>query len=361
MNITIVTWTGNNNYGTALQSFALQKALEKKGYNVRILDRFKLLSPLHIFISKLKDLFKRSNCLSEKQQRMRAFHSRFQNVVKPTTQKQLSKIIETTDVFISGSDQIWNTSHRYDPAMFLSFANGKKRISYASSIGTNDVPLKYRDIVKKHLQEYDHIAVREKTAVDVLSKLTDRKDIIQVLDPTLLLTENDWKEFANNAELYGSTKKPYILCYFIGQNEHYKHQLQKVIEKSGYNSVVIITLKEQCFFTIDGAKVINYASPADFVYLIRHATLVCTDSFHATAIAINSSVNFVEFLRFKDVDNNSQNYRIYDILSHYGLSFKMFTWDSDDWLKDVDYNNVSQILEQDRERAWSYLLNAIQG
>lgn len=360
MNITIVTWAGVNNYGTSLQSFALQKALEKKGYKVRLLDRFKLASPLQNILSSIKTLLKRRKRLSEKQQRMHSFHSQFQNIIKPATQGHLSKLVETTDLFISGSDQIWNTSHRYDPAMFLSFADGKKRISYASSIGTNEVPLQYREVVREHLLKYDHIAVRERTAVDALAKLTGRKDIVQVLDPTFLLTENDWREFAGHAKLNDKISEPYILCYFIGQNDHYKQQLQKVIETSGCKSVVIVTLKEQLLFTVEGAKVINYASPTEFVYLIQHASLVCTDSFHATAIAINSSVNFVEFLRFKEVDENSQNSRIYDILSHYGLGFKLFNWDNDDWIKDVDYSSVFQMLNQDRKDSWDYLINAIE-
>ena len=291
---------------------------------------------------------------------MHSFHNRFQNIVKPTTQVQLSKIVETTDIFVSGSDQIWNTSHRYDPAMFLSFADGKKCISYASSIGTNEVPLPYKDIVRDHLMKYDHIAVREKTAVDALSRLTGRKDIIQVIDPTFLLTDGDWRQFASNAKFNEHISEPYVLCYFIGQNEHYKQQLQKVIETSSCNSVVIVTLKEQFLFAVDGAIVINYASPTEFVYLIQHASLVCTDSFHATAIAINSSINFVEFLRFKEEEENSQNSRIYDILSHYGLSFKLFNWNNEDWSKDVDYSRVSQILNQDRKESLDYLIRAIE-
>lgn len=93
--------------------------------------------------------------------------------------------------------------------------------------------------------------------------------------------------------------------------------------------------------------------------LIQHAELVCTDSFHATAISINLSIDFIEFLRFNNDDNKSQNSRIYDLLEHYQLQERIYTPHKDITQK-IKYDPIKCILEKDRIDSMAYLINAIE-
>ena len=98
----------------------------------------------------------------------------------------------------------------------------------------------------------------------------------------------------------------------------------EVKKKYGVNSIIYVTLNPFSSLKIDGAIKPNNIGPCEFVFLIMHAKLVCTDSFHATALAINLKIDFVDFLRFSSLDKNSQNSRIYDLLCHYRLDYKLY-------------------------------------
>ena len=91
-----------------------------------------------------------------------------------------------------------------------------------------------------------------------------------------------------------------------------------------------------------------------------NASYVCTDSFHATALSINFSKDFVEFLRFSDRDIKSQNSRIYDLLNHYNLSYKIYSVNNSDWTNSIDYIKVQESLSSDRRDSLTFLINAIE-
>ena len=270
-------------------------------------------------------------------------------------------MLKTTDVFISGSDQIWNTYVSYDPYMFLEFAKGVKKISYASSIGTDNVPEQYKERIKSALAKYSHISVREKTAVGVLEYVTNRHDIIQVLDPTFLVTPDIWKELAEKAVIEFKLPDKYILCYLIGKRETYKEQLYEIVEKTGITNIIIIKSQENEAFTIKNAILYENASPIEFVALINKASLVCTDSFHATAISINLSKDFIEFMRFDDNEEASQNSRVNDLLKQYDLTCRKYSYiHSISMIEPVNYDKVQTKLEKDRMTSMSYLINSIE-
>lgn len=359
--IVVVTWTGVHNYGTALQSYSLQYAIEKLGCDVSVMDKIQFTS----IAGKIKREIKRilhniKEDRNGKSYKMRIFHQTFQTIVRPSSKRELRKLVSETDVFVSGSDQIWNTAHKYDPMMFLDFAKDKKRISYASSMGTGEIPEIYRPMIQEHLKYYGNISVREKTAAILLSDLTERNDIETVLDPTFLLDHNEWHLFAKHSRMDVEVPEKYILCYFVGNNLYYKLQVTDVKEKSGINNVVVVLLKGSQPVDFGQTVTVSNASPNDFVRLIENAELVCTDSFHATAISINFSKPFVELLRFSDNSKTSQNSRIYDLLNHYGLSDRLYNNSSSVWLNPINYDGVNTILGLDREKSWAYLRKSLE-
>ena len=194
--------------------------------------------------------------------------------------------MEETDVFISGSDQIWNVVMRYYPPYFLDFAKSKKRISYASSIGVLAIPDEYKSRMRGLLMKYQHIGVREETAVKVLQELTGRRDIVQVLDPTFLLTKDEWMQVAEGASLELDLPESYMLAYMIRKNDQYYAQIKDVAAKAGIKDIIIVRAGSSApsDFLVEGARVYEDGGPKEFLRRLLHADLVCTDSFHGSAL-----------------------------------------------------------------------------
>lgn len=367
-NIVLVTWKGGGNFGTCLQSYALYQKLQYLGYSVSFLTRRPKEYTLKLYVKYIliclgvkwiKNKLKKDTRSLQEKKREKFQNDIFRNI-QLYTRHQEERLVENTDCFVTGSDQIWNTYYNFNPFFFLDFAGDKKRVAYASSIGTDSVNEEYKDAVRGLLMKFSHIGVRECEAVKVLSELTGRKDIIQVLDPTFLLTPVDWQEMSKQAVFEIEIPKKYILCYLIGQNDWYKEQLLDVRSRLGIEDVVIIPAAENPEFAITDFIVYKDASPVEFIWLIQHASYVCTDSFHASALSINHSIPFVEFMRFKDTDEKSQNSRIYDLLSHYGLMNRIYNQNSDAWCKPIDYLTVQNVLAQDRKNSLNYLVNSIE-
>lgn len=365
--ISLVTWLGNSNYGTCLQSYALYQKLLLLGYDVSYLKPF---NPVFGIESKIKYclyllgiyqlLRKIKYSRTAKLRKIFKFQNEKYDIKNIYTKGQCRRLLATTDVFVTGSDQIWNAWYRFDPYFFLSFAGDCKRIAYASSIGTNTFPKVYQQEIKEHLLKFTHIGVREKTAVPVLHDLLGKNGVIQVLDPTFLLYPEDWSVLSSEADIEFQLPKIYMLCYLIGNSDFYVQQLYDVKAKYGIENVIVIPAAENPDFKVENVCIYHGAGPSEFVKLIQNATLVCTDSFHATAISINCSIDFVEFLRFDDSDEKSQNSRIYDLLDHYNLRNRLYSSTNESWINRIDYTLQQEILFADRQKSLSFLISSIE-
>lgn len=369
--IQIVTWLGNGNFGTSLQSYALYHFLSIKGYNCSILNssnykHFSLKGYLKMILSalgimKIRERRKiRKAADSRKLMKLSEF---FENNIRQEAVSnpwQYKKLLRSTDVFCVGSDQVWNAYFNFSPFNFLDFAGNVKRISYASSMGTKDFPEKYKETIKNLLLKFAHISLRETTGREAVSRLTGRNDIKTVLDPTFLLTAEDWSSVAKQSQIEISVPKNYMLVYLIGNNDNYPKQVRELQEKTGIENVIIIPAVENPNFEIQGSIVYRDAAVAEFVKLLKDATWVCTDSFHATALSINFGKNFTEFLRFKDSDKGSQNSRIYDVLDTFKLQNRLYNEMQEMWSKPIDYKESHEILNHLRTDSTDWLINAIE-
>lgn len=131
--------------------------------------------------------------------------------------KQYDEVVEDTDLFVTGSDQIWNPyCGGFNPMMFVEFGGDKKRIAYSSSISQPELPASIALRIKEDLEKFSHIAVRELRSVELLKELLHREDIKLVVDPTYLLSAKEWEEFGNRAQIEFEIPKRYIFCYFVG-------------------------------------------------------------------------------------------------------------------------------------------------
>lgn len=348
-----------------LQACALGKTVSSLGYRLLFLsgivvrpdfrskgkawlDRIGLLQPF------LKRRMKRFSSVSER--KFHAFKHRVLNVIRVYTDGQLKRLVRHTDVFLSGSDQIWNVVHDFNPFYFLDFAEDAKRISYASSIGTGSVPEEFRPAVKALLEKYSHISVREKSGAAALSELTGRADIEVVLDPVFLLDERGWMSLCRGS--CHLVPGEYLLCYFVGDRPQYSGQLERVKNRTGIGRIVVIPSVESGGSEAFGGEIVGDAGPEDFINLLKDAKMVCTDSFHAAAMSLIFAKDFVVFKRFSDEDPASQNSRIYDLLETFGVQNRWY--DSGNWETPVDKAAVRDKLEEARETSLSYLVHAIE-
>ena len=366
MSLTIVTWKGGENFGTCLQGYALQEKLALLGYYVRLLPDVPHSKGVKSWIQwamSCVGLMQFRIWLKRRHDFQTSKRMRWENKAYRTltlwTSWQVQRLVRETDCFVTGSDQIWNTYHHFMPMQFLDFVEHKKRIAYASSIGTKRFKPEYEARIREWLLKFQHIGVREESAVQTISDLTGRSDIVQVVDPTLLMDASYWQEFAKDAVFEIDLPPNFIFCYLVGDNPWYAEQLRDVGKKLG-KRIVIVPACENRTFEIEGAVVYRYATAVEFVALIDKADFVCTDSFHATAFSINLQKPFVEFLRFKDDAIESQNSRIYDVLSHYGLTKRIYSTMSDDWAQPIDYIHTTELLKADRDRSLKFLIDSIE-
>ena len=227
-NICIATWYGPANYGTGLQAIALKYFLENNGFNVyfvedgRKKEKVENRSRLKKALDKLKQLVnlqffyraKYRKDITIKNEMQAKFVNDYDKVFTIHSEEDICELNNITDIFIAGSDQIWNPSVFKDINM-LSIANeDKRKISYASSVGVKDIPSEYIDEYTRLLNRFDKISVREQQSREALSVFLN-KEIVEVVDPTLLLDSDDWKFLLKEADIeLQEIPSKYILCYF---------------------------------------------------------------------------------------------------------------------------------------------------
>lgn len=364
INVLVVTWGGASNFGTVLQGFALVTKLCQLGYHVNFYSKY---SHNKITFKKIvKDLlalcgFSRfKNDAAWKYKLVEKFRKTYHHEVFLRNPIKRRVFLKKIDVFVTGSDQIWNTYFRYDPFFFLDFAGNSKRIAYSSSIGTNSVKEEYKEKVKGHLMKFQHIGVRESEAVKVLSELTKRTDITHVLDPVYLLEAKEWQKYIELAP-YAHKKLPkkYIMCYFVGNQEYYHKQLEEVKEKYGINEVINVTSHYKPRFIHPGSILYNESHPFDFLYFIKNAAVVCTDSFHAMSLSLILSSDFVLLKRFSEKDKESQSSRTQEILNKFNVQYKQYSANNN-WSAPIDYNKVQIKLSQERLKSISFLKESVE-
>lgn len=362
----IATWF-NNNYGSVMQAVALRTIIDDLGYESYLIN---YKAPIKTFSEKRNNIntllfklhqkiqyYKITPILSENQ-RLKfddfVFETgRISNLV--SNDDEIMRLNNVFDAFVCGSDQIWSPVN-YDKFYYLSFVeNEKKIIAYAPSIGILTFD---NNIVKKEMKYYisrfKYISVREKSGKRFIEKLCGKSPEV-VLDPTLLLDNTRWLEFANNE--YICPSKKYILCYFLGDSKKYNNTIIKLSEHENMDIVVIPFCKQQ----LNQKNIVIDIGPKEFITLFANASFVLTDSFHGLAFSLIFRKNFSVFKRFRDEDKHNQNTRIYNLLSLLDLDYKVS--DASDSiemiLKSIDYINVESRIETMRCKSLDYLKKSL--
>lgn len=365
MKIGVLTFHRVYNYGAVLQAYCTQKILDGLQVENEIIDfsipRQKDFTSLYSTKNGVKRFVKTLMLLPLHKQRMARVKKfdKFISSLKKTskTYYKESDLIETNqyfDGFMVGSDQIWNVRKKAESsdAYFLSFVDDKKyRFSYASSIGVSDS----EDLTSKkdYLNKFAAISCRESGGTNILKQVTG-KDVTNVLDPTLLV---DKKELEKISVKSNSTRR-YLFYYSLDGHDKKDRNinlLRALCEK--YNLQLKLLTPEWPFHEY-GEDLVD-VGPEEFLGLIDNADLVCTNSFHGTALSIKLNVPF-----FVLEDKNIVDERKRSILVQLGLEDRIISNIEDIKALDdysVDYEAVNNKLERLRNKSYDYLHSAING
>lgn len=311
MKVAIVTWLKYFNLGTLLQAFALQQVIRDLGYDCATLwDGNINLPPKRCFIRELLSLIKQM-CLNLKDykfyKKKRLFEKKCSlfiaekiDVHKISSEEDLDLLDSIFDVFVCGSDQIWAP---YNPSFYFASFSRKKKISYAPSIGQIELTSNEKLQLKERVSGFCHISVREKTGQTILKEVTQRCDISVVVDPTLLISANEWRR------IFLRKKKKddgFIFVYFLSANKTYFDYVKKIGEKTNKKIVCVYSIPECKLLTNELVS----CSPHEFLNFIDAASLVITDSFHCTIFSLLFETEFITVKRFKEENPKSQNTRL---------------------------------------------------
>ncbi len=346
MKIGIVSLYYNSvNYGGNLQAYALCKVLNDAGYEAeQIQTRFqsekierkglanniKKLTMIHRFIfRKVKDCGRHTYNRIHRDELMKyagdkkKVFEHFHSVLIPHSEKfydqsTIEEVVSQYDAFIVGSDQVWNPSgwgkEWHNTINLLDFVPmGTPKFSYAASIPAFTLSEDQRSVFRESLKDYIGVTVREKTGVDLLSGVSPT-DVIQVLDPTMLLTGHEW----DNVCAERMIEKPYIFCYFLGENRNIRILTTQLARKKGLIVVGIPYLSgnynpwdTKCY-----DKSMPNVSPEQFISLIKNAEIVLTDSFHASVFSMIYEKEVFIFPRDKHAEMGD---RIATLTNMYGV------------------------------------------
>lgn len=330
-----------------IKGFSITSLFEKLGIKLDILART-ILKP---------DI---SNKFVKRKQLCNDFRSKISHSAE-TAVKDLKALNDNYDVFISGSDQVWNPNTFRSP-YFLDFAaDNKKKIAFAASMGVNDLSVRQRKLLLPLIKRFDFISVREKKAKELLEKYIPGIKVDAVSDPALLLDSSDWNKIARSL----IQDQKYIYAYFLGERQKNIRLAAKTAQMLNLPiaAVPYIYRRYNGFDHRFGDITLYDAGPCEFLGLIKDAELILTDSFHAAVFSVIYKKPFFVYDRDREGDTNSMNSRLIDFLDDLGMAGRRIS-NKNQLTKEkiaeaIDYKKVYSILEAKRKDTMEFLLKAL--
>ena len=381
----IVTLYYNNyNFGGLLQSYALPYVLE----NVYHLNAEQITYMLHqddvlnvgdnkaekktVFQIGYQVLVNIICKLEESKliQRKKVFDTFIQEIPHSSnvyTDQNITETLDEYSVFVCGGDQIWNDYSvswisREDSQVFtLGFVPMNiAKFSYSPSMAILSMTDDFKHLLQMNLRAFTAISVREKQSVDYIQPLVERT-VNVVVDPVLLLTREEWNDFA----VRKYNKEKYILCYFLSESTEYRKQAKRFANKMRYKLLTfpyILTGMVMKYDFVFGDIRCFDAGPREFVGLIQNAELILTDSYHACLLSMIFEKEFIVLERDTNGKTGNMNSRIHGFLNEYKIDGRICTCDSlmNYQRQNIDYENAKIVLSRRRAESFDYLNKTIQ-
>lgn len=352
------------NYGSALQTFATQRIINKLGYSCEIIDymypnvfQYQRGTPYTPITLKSKvSKFLGLNSYWRKVNKFEKFYRKYLHL--SPNYKSPEELIDNPPryrAYITGSDQVWNPKHtKGDLTFLLNFVNDAPRISYASSFACSQIDEKMGQQYSLLLSKYSFLSVREKNGQDLIKSLIGRK-VTVVLDPTLLLTAKEWLAALEIKDNHRVKRKNYILVYILKYAIDPSPVIYRLI-----NELQLCTGADVIYIGDCGCEKNNWSntipSPKKFVELFANAAYVVTSSFHGTAFAVNFGKKV-----FSVIDEKSSDDRIKTLLETLNLQSSIIPLDADISDLDLNQNSISaqELLKEQRILSMDFLKSSI--
>lgn len=333
------------NYGNRLQCYAVQIILESLKYFPVNLMSLKYIQSKKSTIKRIFNiLFLNKNQISS-EKRMINFY-KFEKNIHHLDRKNIDLCSLKNDYlkFVTGSDQVWHPEWFGDEKYFLQFCPEHKRVSLSASFGVSEISNNKKEIYKNYLKKFNHISVREEAGAKIIKDLTGR-DAIVLVDPTMLLTQDEWREVSKKPM---GAKKGYILTYFLSPKcDEAKNKLKEI---SGD--------KEVYEFLNPNDKVAGTAGPSEFLWLFDNADMILTDSFHACVFSFLFNKPFIIYDR--NWNEGNMNSRLETLLSKFKLERKYANSGLDNNIWEHNYEEGYKQLEIERKKAMDFLREALE-
>lgn len=370
MKIKTITCQRAINHGANLQAYALMRYLESLGNDVEIIDYYPdwfkpfrpfycgtkkyaknpVLKAVYIFAKfpgRVKEYIKYKKSL--RKANFEIFRDKYYKLTDTYCSfKELKANPPKADLYIAGSDQIWNTmmNNGKDPAYYLQFAPKETATAtYAASFSVSEIPDELKEKIKSYIKSIDYISVREKTAIKILEDLGVKRGQV-VLDPVFLLDKEQWNEIVSDKVF----NEKYVLVYDFENSYTVKDFAKQYAKK---NNVKIYSLYKNDYCD----KCFEDYGPDVFLFLIKNASFIISNSFHATAFSIIYEKQFAVIKRQEGI-----NSRIIDLLDSFGIYDRVVS-------KYQDFDNINyestidkrQVLIQNSKDYLNHVLAEVNG
>ena len=359
----LVTFYHLHHYGAILQAVATQRALASLGWDCETIDYFvnqdiRILRPPTSPVWAANDAYNSLHypALKRKWRRFEDFSKANLNLTarRYETREELERADLPYDLLITGSDQVWNPTifpdGRFDPVFFGAFSPLRK-IAYAPSFGVAHLPEGMEEELKGYLQGFSHLSVREAAGRDIVREAAGREAAV-VLDPTLLLTAEDWSALAAERTVQGE----YILCYCIAPSRAIESYLRRLAEETGLPVLQLCGTRRKLH---PKARLILDAGPAEFLSLFQNAAYVCTNSFHGTVFSVQFQRPFFTAVAPAELQDPERS-RTFSLLSRLELTDRIVGKGDAAGLRDVpDWPAAGERLTAARAGAMAYLRAAL--
>ena len=347
-NIGILTIIDNDNYGNRLQNYAITKIINTFSNTsaITLNNREYSNDRKHYLLRKMKYLKSKDTYSANSKRKMNFIEF---NAYINFNQKVLNPFLKYNnyDFILCGSDQVWNPNFgRLRDVDLLCFTKPKKRIAFAASFGVDDIPNKMKKNVGKALKSFKAISVREDAGKKIVEELTGRTDVEVLIDPTMLLTADEWDKVSKKPTMLKNDK--YILNYFLGNlSDERRNEINRVAKENNCEVINILD-KESPFYE---------CGPSEFLYLEKNAFLICTDSFHSSVFGILYNTPFLVFER--EDNNASMNSRLDTLLSKFKLEDRRYKGKITKKDLKCDYKEAYKILDKERIKSMNFLKKAL--
>lgn len=347
------------NYGNRLQNYATQEIIKSLGYDVVTLrnspkgSEKEIQVKLHPYLRILKPILPIISYLKastyglldiDKSNNYRLFNKNINFSSDYIGVDGYSEDLRKYDTIVAGSDQIWNTEFAFVSInSFFPFEHSRK-ISFSSSFGVDVIDDNIR--MAECLKDFKALSVRETAGAKIIKNLTGRNAEVLV-DPTMLLSIDKWRNISKKPK--GFVDKPYILTYFLSpKNKKATEQLDKL----RVSNMGIYELFDK------NDVVTRCAGPAEFLYLLDHAAIVLTDSFHACVFSFLFNKPFMVYNRNRK--GAKMNSRLNTLLKKFHLERKYADSELENDIWEHDYSAGYEQLNIEKKKAIDFLKRALQ-